>query len=135
MKRVVYRSTSNLGLNDVGILDVIRACDRNNEKAGITGVLWFNGRFFLHAIEGERQVVGDLFSKLRRDLRHCSIYVIGERRIEKRDFTDFQVRFHRNVVSFDSRAHRFDSRAHRIVCPNTEPLEHYPSIPAHILQR
>lgn len=104
MKRVVYRSTSNLGPNDVGMLDIIRACDRNNEPAEITGMLWFDGRFFLHAIEGPDDAVNALFLKVRRDPRHRSLYVTDVRRIETRRYEGFGVRFRHGIAAFDPSA-------------------------------
>lgn len=101
MKRVVYRSISNLGPNDLGMLDIIRSCDRNNEAAGITGMLWFDGRFFLHAIEGPSAAVNDLFARLRKDTRHRSIHVIDVRRIGERRFRNFEVRFRHGIAAFD----------------------------------
>lgn len=101
MKRVVYRSTSNIGADNVGMLDIIRACDRNNQPAEITGLLWFDGRFFLHAIEGPSDAVDALFLKLRGDDRHHSIHVTDQRRIETRRHKDFSVRFHHGFPAFD----------------------------------
>lgn len=101
MKRLVYRSVSNLGPNDVAMLDIIRACDRNNEPDGITGMLWFDGRFFLHAIEGPDAAVNALFLRLRRDQRHRSLFVMDVRRIETRRYSDFGVRFRHGIPAFD----------------------------------
>lgn len=101
MKRVVYRSTSTLGPNDTGILDILRAIDRNNARAGLTGLLWFDGVFFLQAIEGEDDAVDRLFAKLRVDPRHRSLRIVDMRRIEARRFTEFQARFQPDVALVD----------------------------------
>lgn len=101
MKRLVYRSTSNLSANDVGMLDIIRACDRDNEPAEITGMLWFDGQFFLQAIEGPDAAVNALFLKLRRDTRHRSLFVMDVQPIETRRYNDFGVQFRRGLRVID----------------------------------
>lgn len=94
MKRIVYRSTSTLAPGDLGLLDMIRSCDRNNARAGVTGCLYFSARFFLQAIEGRNGAVDHLFSQIRRDARHHSIFMLETIEIEHRHWADFSIQFH-----------------------------------------
>ena len=101
MKRLVYRSISTLEPDDARMLDIIRACDRDNEPAAISGLLWCDGRRFLHVIEGPDAAVNALFLKLRKDPRHHSLYVTEARRIETRSFPNFEVRIRHGIDAFD----------------------------------
>ncbi|MGE3611612.1 MAG: BLUF domain-containing protein [Bacteriovoracaceae bacterium] len=58
---------------------------RKNSELGITGILLFHKGIFLHLIEGDKQKVEILFSKIKNDRRHkdvtCLLSVEGHDRI------------------------------------------------------
>lgn len=91
MKRIIYRSQSYLQPNDARILDLMRSCDRNNHILGITGRLYFDKTHFLQAIEGASESVDRLFSKIRSDKRHGSIFILQDCSIVRRSYDKFEI--------------------------------------------
>lgn len=63
----------------------MQALDRNADD-GITGVLYFDGRTFLHYLEGDEQNVAELFSRIEKDDRHHDIRVLAQTDIASRLF-------------------------------------------------
>jgi len=64
----------------------------NNEKNEITGVLIFGNDYFLQCLEGERDVVSWVFSKIQKDPRHSEVCLIGFEYINQRDFAEWNMR-------------------------------------------
>jgi len=58
---------------------------RNSHK-GLTGVLIFSKGEFYQILEGEKEILKELFDVVRDDTRHGNVYVIWEGDIEKRGF-------------------------------------------------
>lgn len=66
----------------------------NNRKMGITGLLLYNDGNFLQALEGDKETVAALFSKISRDPRHRGISVLFDEEINQRDFPDWSMGLH-----------------------------------------
>lgn len=68
-------------------LDVILAASRrNNARVGVTGLLLFDGRRFLQALEGEPAAVLQTYARIGADPRHRALVKLSERQIDTRDF-------------------------------------------------
>jgi len=63
---------------------ILAASARNNPARGITGLLLFNGRNFLHLIEGEESKVSELMETITADPRHAGVSVLDRRSIAAR---------------------------------------------------
>ena len=75
--RLVYYSlaTRDMSLLDVQqILDVARP---NNDSLHICGMLCYEQRYFLQALEGERSAVNELYLDIADDPRHDEITIIS----------------------------------------------------------
>ena len=91
--RLVYYSvaTRDMSLLDVQqILDVARP---NNDSLHICGMLCYEQRYFLQALEGEREAVNELYLSIADDARHDEIVIISYDVIEQPVFTEWQMRF------------------------------------------
>ena len=88
--RLVYISNSSLevGRDDIDgeIEDILREARGTNRQLGITGVLLHTERRFAQILEGRRDTIMDLFGKIRHDLRHDEVRLVGLERIEHRTF-------------------------------------------------
>lgn len=78
MRALTYFSRSLCDSNYGGVLDIMRACDRNNQKLGVTGKLCVARKYFLGVIEGDDDVVEYLFDKIQGDRRHYDIKIIED---------------------------------------------------------
>lgn len=77
-KELIYcsRVAPQLGVN--GVYDILAQCTELNAQNNIGGVLMFNNRFFLQAIEGTVDVVDATFARVSRDIRHHSLLTVSE---------------------------------------------------------
>lgn len=75
------------------MLDIARACERNNPPEGITGALYFDGRQFLQLIEGDMPALDGLLATLRRDTRHTQLHVIDRLTNWERVFPGYPMKF------------------------------------------
>lgn len=79
LKRLVYRSESLIAHDDIPALDLIfRASLANNKRDRITGALALPDGKFVQVIEGAESVLDDLLVRLRADVRHEKLVVLGE---------------------------------------------------------
>ncbi|WP_174296704.1 BLUF domain-containing protein [Sphingomonas bacterium] len=83
MLQLVYISTV---VDDPDTAAILRASRRNNGRAGITGLLYCDGRRFLQALEGEHPAVEAAFERIRRDPRHRAVVVLSRRDVAEREF-------------------------------------------------
>lgn len=59
----------------------------HNKKAHITGVLLWDGQYtFLQKLEGPKEAVEELLSKIRQDARHSAVNIIYSDDIAEREF-------------------------------------------------
>ncbi len=93
--RLIYRSRgASSGSNLAGAVGAILDCAwANNPSHGITGVLLFDGAFFLQVIEGALGSVENLYEMIARDLRHEFIELIDFLPTEGREYADFSMAF------------------------------------------
>lgn len=66
---------------------------RNNARAGVTGLLFFDGKRFLQALEGEEPLVEDTFQRIRGDGRHHAIVVLSDRITDDREFGEWAMAY------------------------------------------
>lgn len=87
--QLTYISTITRGLGDAIIEPVLESSRRRNAIAGVTGLLLFDGRRFLQALEGEPQAVRTTFDRIAADPRHRAIVRLSERQIDEREFGEW----------------------------------------------
>ena len=68
------------------VADILRASRANNPKAGLTGMLLFNGSTFLQVLEGPVAGIERLYETITCDHRHEEITLIDLISIEVRDY-------------------------------------------------
>lgn len=91
MRQLIYVSVSRVG-TDVRALDRLMVEARvNNSLDGITGLLWTDGKRFAQVIEGDDAAVARLLQKLRLDIRHSSVEVVGDLSRNNREFGDWSM--------------------------------------------
>lgn len=83
MLQLVYISTA---VGDPEPAAILRASRRNNGRDGVTGLLYYNGRRFLQALEGEQPAVEAAFERIRRDPRHRAVVLLSRREVTEREF-------------------------------------------------
>lgn len=100
MRYLVYRSFAVLPLEtSADIFSILRQCQDNNPRAGITGYLYYeNGKFFQY-IEGSDAAVSQLMSRIVNDPRHCAVQVLGSGFRDDRRFPGWDMGFDKAALA------------------------------------
>lgn len=99
MLRLVYVSTCAAGLQLDDVYDIMRKAHPSNVKDGISGMLCWSGEFFLQCIEGERNAVSRVFSKICGDSRHSNVEILIAAPTRTRWFSEWGMGFSRLLAS------------------------------------
>ncbi|MEH3036808.1 MAG: BLUF domain-containing protein [Sphingomonas adhaesiva] len=83
MFQLVYISSTVGVPNTREVMDV--SC-RNNARDGLTGLLYFDGKRFLQALEGERAMVERTYARIVADPRHRAPVVLSSGEVPVREF-------------------------------------------------
>ena len=66
---------------------------QNNKNQGVTGILIFKNNLFFQILEGQKETLAQLFTKIIEDSRHSHIIKIIDHAIEERAFNDYETGF------------------------------------------
>ncbi len=90
--RMIYVSTRAQGL-DLELNELAGVAHSKNKKHNLSGMLAFDRKYFVQAVEGERKLVCKLLGKLFADPRHTDVVLLAFEAIEKRDFGQWSMQF------------------------------------------
>lgn len=91
LNSIVYISSPVPSL-PVGAVDsVLRVARNNNAANDVTGLLIFNGRYFVQCIEGNKDAIQATYSKIERDRRHSELRVLFDGEITERSFPNWSM--------------------------------------------
>ncbi len=90
---LVYISLAIRKMSDAELSELLATCRKNNRKLEVTGLLLYRDGFFIQALEGEKQVLDNLFDRIRCDQRHSDVLLIYREPIEERAFGEWSMGF------------------------------------------
>ena len=93
MRQLVYISTVAGPTADIVPAEILNISRRNNMKAQVSGLLYFDGRRFLQALEGEDAAVAETFARIKDDPRHRAVVILSDRQVSTREFGDWAMAF------------------------------------------
>jgi len=93
MLQIVYISTARKPFSEAELQSVLAISRRNNDAAGITGLLISGGRRFLQALEGPEDAVAATFDRVRADPRHFAVVALSKKHVETREFGKWAMGF------------------------------------------
>lgn len=93
MLQIVYISTTRKVLSGGELDDILDISRRNNDAAGVTGLLVAGGSRFLQALEGPTQAVLTTFNRICRDPRHFAVVELANRLVDARAFGDWSMAY------------------------------------------
>lgn len=89
---LVYCSRATAGVDAAAVQRIIATARRYNPEYGLTGMLVFGSGIFFQWLEGPRDNVTALMSRLRADRRHDSIVLLSEvEEVRERMFPDWDM--------------------------------------------
>jgi len=94
MKHIVYISRAVHPLSDQDLEHLLTQSRRDNERHGITGILFYSHGNIAQLFEGEPAIAEALFERIARDGRHSHVQKLIDRPIAARSFTNWAMAFH-----------------------------------------
>lgn len=91
--QLVYASAAAVPFEDDELQQLLSVARRNNEAFDVSGVLLFKDQTFLQVLEGKRDAVHELYTKIERDPRHNNVLLLAKSEIEERNFADWKMGF------------------------------------------
>lgn len=79
------------------IKNILKTAQKNNAEQGITGALYFDEKFFVQILEGDRNNVSHTYTKIANDKRHKNAVLVDVSPIAKRDFANWSVLYLGNL--------------------------------------
>lgn len=95
MHQLTYISTALPGVDATEVDKILAVARRANGARDITGLLLFDGRRFLQALEGEEDQVGAVYERIKGDKRHRAIVLLSNKPVAERQFGDWAMAWHR----------------------------------------
>lgn len=90
--RLIYASRSPEPITDEVVQSILAQSRKNNPEAGITGVLCVcHAEVFLQVLEGARDEVNRLYTKLVCDQRHTDVTILDYAEITERRFFSWKM--------------------------------------------
>ena len=92
MIQLTYISTGR-DVNDAELQSILDASRRNNRRDEITGLLLFNGKRFLQALEGPQPLVEAAYKRIQADPRHRAPVILATNHVDSRQFGSWDMAF------------------------------------------
>ena len=90
---ICYLSKEAEALKDSELERLFKFIVTMNPTLNISGALLYNNNFFLQVLEGKKEIIKELFAKIRKDKRHKDILMILDQKIENRIFENYEANF------------------------------------------
>lgn len=91
--QLVYVSQATKDFEDAELTRLLEGIRPNNGKLGISGMLLYDGGAFMQVLEGDREVLENLYERIECDPRHTGLVKILQKTIAKRQFPDWTMGF------------------------------------------
>ena len=89
--QLIYASRVVENFPTGGAKEIIKVARRRNKEMNITGLLCFDTESFLQCLEGEREAVNRLYSKILTDSRHEDVVLLQYGEILQRSFPNWSM--------------------------------------------
>ncbi|RII90883.1 BLUF domain-containing protein [Clavibacter californiensis] len=93
MRTTVYTSTATRQMTDDELGELLGQCIRNNEQAGLTGLLLHRDGTFMQVLEGPHDAVESVFAAIEADERHTDVRLLLDEEIPARQFPAWSMGF------------------------------------------
>lgn len=93
MHYLIYASSATKPFSKQELIKLLGKARSKNGKLGITGMLLYKDGNFIQLLEGEKDVVLDLYQTICQDPRHRDSIVIDEAEAPRRHFDEWAMGF------------------------------------------
>ncbi|MGR6871545.1 BLUF domain-containing protein [Pseudomonas sp. HK3] len=89
--RLLYYSSASREMSLSDMKDILTVARENNSGKGLCGMLCYDNRYFVQALEGEINAVNELFFHIVDDPRHSDVIIVSYEYIEKQTFKEWNM--------------------------------------------
>ncbi len=100
LSHLIYVSVATEPMSAEALDELLVVARRNNEARRLTGMLLYKNQRFMQVLEGDDEVVGNLFDTVKQDPRHDHIDILRYEHILYRSFPDWSMAF-QNIDELD----------------------------------
>lgn len=93
VRQILYISDARFALSEKEIENILKISRQKNSDRAVTGILIYSDGVFIQALEGETDVIGQLYATIADDARHKNVEIISDRTIPKRNFADWAMAY------------------------------------------
>ena len=93
MISITYVSSAVPEFNESMLLDLVDACQKTNERLGVTGMLVYSDGNLMQVIEGADLPTFALYERIRRDARHRDVTTVHHQPIEAPEFQGWSMAY------------------------------------------
>lgn len=87
LHQLIYQSKETHKYTSHDFVELLEVARRNNDNQNITGCLFYNGGWLVQVLEGDKQLIENLYEKISKDPRHKDCNLMHFTPIEKRVFS------------------------------------------------
>jgi Sensors of blue-light using FAD len=91
--QIIYSSEAATPMQTGDLQELLDYARGSNAAKGITGALIYADGIFLQILEGDKVLLQDLMTKIRRDLRHESVFILRESEVPTAIFSSWKMAF------------------------------------------
>jgi len=90
---LVYVSSAVKLFSASELVELLTKSRARNSEAGVTGMLLYKDGNFMQVLEGEKEAVLSLHTKILNDPRHRGLITLLQGELEEREFSDWSMAF------------------------------------------
>ncbi len=94
MFELIYFSQAKSNICAYDITAILEASKKYNLKYNITGCLLYHNHEFIQILEGEKQIVKELFAKICTNTNHSNVSILSEGEKTEREFKTWNMAYH-----------------------------------------
>ena len=91
--QLVYTSLPSKRMRTSDLYIILRQARANNRVSGVTGLLVYADQHFFQLLEGDKEVVSQLFQKISNDARHTDIRVLCGNEASEKLFPNWEMAY------------------------------------------
>ncbi len=93
LHELIYTSIESRPMADEDLFAMLEEARLKNQRLGITGLLFYHDQEFVQILEGEKEVIFDLFNRITIDDRHRGVILFWDAPIKARSFENWSMGF------------------------------------------
>ena len=118
--RIVYMSRATEILSDLEVQDLADRASAANKARLVTGLLLFDGRRFMQAIEGDQATLEQLMIRIQKDPRHDMIAIVSDGPAVRRKFGTWSMSYKRVGEGCCTTGYLHQVKSQMVDIPNVE---------------